>query len=132
MAGVTPMIFGFIRASSSKVLVTWRQVARVRLYAFAGLLVEFARCVPDVCRLLRRFESFAFDGVYMKKFRTFHVFQDPECMYQFDDVMTVAGAEVAYVHTFEYVLLVADKRFQRVVETDELLPALFVEPTPVE
>ena len=53
-------------------------------------------------------------------------------MHQFDDVMTVAGAEVAYVHTFEYVLLVADKRFQRVVETDELLPAVLVEPTPVE
>ena len=68
----------------------------------------------------------------MKKFRTFHVFQDPERMHQFDDVMTVAGAEVAYVHTFEYVLLVADKRFQRVVETDELLPAVLVEPTPVE
>ena len=113
-------------------MVTWRQVARVRLYAFAGFLVEFARCVPDVSRFLRRFESFAFDGVYMKKFRAFHVFQDPERVYQFDDVMTVARAEVAYVHSFEYVLLVADKRLQRVVETDELLPAVFVEPSPVE
>ena len=113
-------------------MVTWRQVARVRLYAFAGLLVEFARCVPDVCRLLRRFESFAFDGVYMKKFKDLSCLSGPERMHQFDDVMTVAGAEVAYVHTFEYVLLVADKRFQRVVETDELLPAVLVEPTPVE
>ena len=46
--------------------------------------------------------------------------------------MSVAGAEIANVHTVENVLLVGKQGFQGVIEPDNLLPPAFVKDSPFE
>ena len=136
MAGVTHDswigLCQFQQCLSEHVLVAWGQVAGVRFDAFACFFVKLPRSMPHVGSFFRRLESFSFHGVDVEQFRPFHPFQCFQRVYQFDDVMSVAGAEIANIHAFEHVLLVADERFQRIVETDEALAAFLVEPSPTE
>ena len=122
----------FQQGFPENVLIAGGEVAGVRFDAFAGFFVELSGSVPHVRGFFRRLESFSFHGVDVEQFRAFHFFQCPQRVYQFNDVMTVAGAEITNIHAFEHVLLVADERFQRIVEADEALAAFLVEPSPTE
>ena len=108
MAGVTPTIFGFCWASSSRVCpkTSWY--------------------VPRGDVLLGRGVAVPLLGVQVQQLRTAHVLDLPEYAHQFLDVMSVEGAEVAYVHALEDVLLMRDGTLQRVRESDESLAAVVV------
>ena len=66
----------------------------------------------------------------MQQAWTLHVLYASQGPYQFYHIMSILGAEITYIHTLEDVLLVVQQRFQRVVETYNLLAALVVKQTP--
>ena len=89
--------------------------------------VELPRRVPYGGFLLGRLISLAFGGVEMQQFWTLHVFQLAQQAHHLRHVVPVERTEVAYVHSLEDVLLVAQRRLQRVVEPYDAFSPVVVE-----
>ena len=97
--------------------------------ALARVGIEFSGRVPHGSLLFGRFVAFTFDGVQMKQLRPFHVFELLQHTHNFNDVVAIERAEIADVHAFEHVLLMAQCTLQRVVKADEPFAPAVVEIT---
>ena len=97
--------------------------------ALARVGIEFSGRVPHGSLLFGRFVAFAFDGVQMKQLRTFHVFKLLQHSHNFNDVVAIERTEIADVHAFEHVLLMAQCTLQRIVKADEPFAPAVVEIT---
>ena len=86
--------------------------------------IELTRRMPYGLIVLCRCIAMTFLRVQVEQLRTFHVLQLPQHAHQLLHVVSVEGPEVAYVHTFEDVLLVRDSTLQGITETDESLSAV--------
>ena len=122
----------FDEGLSEDVLEEGWEVAGVRGEAFAGFGVELAGCVPDFGGVFGGLESFALDGVEVEDFGAFHLLDVPQDAGHVDDVVSVDGSEVAYVHAFEDVLLSGGDGLEAVSEAYECLSAVFVEDAQAE
>ena len=91
--------------------------------------IEFSGRVPHGSLLFGRFVAFTFDGVQMKQLRPFHVFELLQHTHNFNDVVPIERAEIADVHAFEHVLLMAQRTLQCIVEADESFASAVVEIT---
>ena len=90
----------------------------------AGLRIKLTWRMPDGSRLLRRLVALAFHGVQVQQLRSFHILQLSEDTYQFLDIMSVEGSEIADIHSFEDILLVTDGRFHRIGQSDDAVLAV--------
>ena len=106
------------------VLETRRYVGGVLDYTLSRLGIKPAWGVPDGDILLGRGVAVAFLGVQVQQFGTAHAFQLAQDAYQFLDVVTVEGTEVADVHAFEDVLLVRNGRLDSIRQADESTTAV--------
>ena len=109
------------------VLVLGGLVLRVVAYPFACVHVKLARRVPYRGSLLGRAVALALYGVQVQQLRPPHVFQLAQYAHQLFHVMPVERPEIAYVEPLEYVLLVAEGRFERVAQAYEALAAVVLE-----
>ena len=80
--------------------------------------VETARSVPYSRIFLGRSIAFALYGLHMQQFGAFHVLDVVEHPDKGIYIMAVNRSEIAYIKTFEYILLIQQQRFQRIVETE--------------
>ena len=117
----------FQKRVAEYILVFRRFVAGVCDEALTSFRVEFARCMPDGSTLLGRFVTLALGGMQVEQLRTFHFLELLQQSYHFLDVMTVERTEVSDIHSLEDVLLMAQCRFQRIVQADDALLAVVVE-----
>ena len=115
---------------SEYILKAWRQSVGVAFQSFAGLFVEFSRGMPFGGRFFGGFKSFALYGVQMEQLGPLHVLDALQHFYQLDDIMSVPRTEIADIHAFENILLVADERFDGVIEADDAFFAVVVQPSP--
>ena len=123
--GVAPCQFQ--KRIAEDLLKLWRLVARVRNDALARLCVEAAGSMPNGGRLLGRLVTFAFDRVEMQQLRAPHILKLAHDPHHFLDVVSVKGSEVADVHAFKDILLMADSTLQGIVEPDDAFPPVVVE-----
>ena len=65
----------------------------------------------------------------MKQLRTFHVFELLQHTHNFNNVVAIERAEIADVHAFEHVLLMAQRTLQCIVEANESFASAVVEIT---
>ena len=63
----------------------------------------------------------------MQQLRTFHFLELLQQSYHLLDIMPVERTEVSDIHSLENVLLMAQCRFQRIVQADDALLAVVVE-----
>ena len=97
--------------------------------AFTRVGIEFSGRVPHGSLLFGGFVAFAFDGVQMKQLRPFHVFELLQHTHNFNDVVAIERTEIADVHAFEHVLLMAQCTLQCIVKADEPFAPAVVEIT---
>ena len=83
--------------------------------------------MPDGSTLLGWFVTLALGGMQVEQLRTFHFLELLQQSYYFLDVMTVERTEVSDVHSLKDVLLMAQCRFQCIVQADDALLAVVVE-----
>ena len=108
-------------------LKLWRLVARVGYDTLARFRIEAAGSMPNGGRLLGRLVTFAFDRVEMQQLGAPHILELAHDPHHFLDVVSVKGSEVADVHAFKDILLMADSTLQGIVEPDDAFPPVVVE-----
>ncbi len=87
--------------------------------SFACGRIEFSGGVPRSRVGLGRGIAFAFHCAQVEYAGAIHVAYVVEDTHDSVDVMAVERAEVSYVETFKEILLLADERFEAVVEAQE-------------
>lgn len=73
--------------------------------SFSGFFVEDTRSMPYCRCFFCRLKSFSFDGMDMKKLRTFHFFDIVQGLDKSQYIMAVYRSKVAYVESFKNILL---------------------------
>ena len=100
------ILFGkFHQGFAENVLIQRWQVVCIRCKAFTRFGIELSRCMPNARSLLGRFEAFPLNGVQVQDFRSFHIFDVPQDTCDVLHIVSVDGAEVADIHSFEDILL---------------------------
>ena len=82
--------------------------------------------------LLGSLEAFTLDGMYVQQLRSLHVLNLTQGSHQLHYVVSVAGTEIADVHTIEDILLIGEQHLQGVVKADNLLTTTLVQDAPFE
>ena len=125
--------FGKFKQSLAKdILIAQRLIFVCAFKAFSRLGIELARRMPDGGVLFRCGEAFSFGGVYVQHLWSGHSLDTLQGMHQRDYVMSVHRAEVTDIHSLEHILLIGQKGLHRIVETQNLAFAFFVEPSQLE
>ena len=110
-------------------LVLLRAALLVALDELSRLGVELPRRVPHGLVVLGGGVAVALLRVQVEQLGALHVLQLPQYAHQLLHVVAVEGAEVAYVHSLEYVLLAGDDALQRVHQAYDALAPVFAEHT---
>ena len=100
----------FQQRMAEHILKAWGHISCVPDQSFSRFGIELTWCMPNGDILLGRCITVAFLGVQMEQLGTFHVLQLAHDAYQFLDIMTIEGPEIADVHTFKHVLLMRNGR----------------------
>ena len=109
---------------SKHVLVSWWHPLGVVGYAVPCVYIKLTWSVPYCGLLFGRLISFAFSGVQVQEFWTFHVFELPHYPHQFLHVVTVVWSEVSDVHALKHVLLMTDGRLESIAQSDESIASV--------
>ena len=122
------VLLGKLQEGFAKYILVFRRfVAGVSYETFARFRIEFTWCMPDGSTLLGWFVTLSLGGMQMQQLRTFHFLELLQQSYHLLDIMTVERTEVSDIHSLENVLLMAQCRFQRIVQADDALLAVVVE-----
>ena len=120
----------FQQGFAKDILELWRLLGTRFRYALAAFYVELAWSVPDGGGLLRHDQPLTLDGVEVEELRPAHVLDAAQNIDKSYDIVAVGGAEIAYVHALEHVLLVREQRFQGVAEANDGPTARIVQDSP--
>ena len=122
------ILFRQLQQSLAKhsLILRWH-IPRLFRQPFTRIGIKLPWRVPYGSVLLRRLISHAFRGVQMQQLGTRHILQLPKDAHDFLYVMSVEGAEIAYVHALKDILLPTDDRFQSVVQAQDDVSAVVVE-----
>ena len=71
--------------------------------------------------------ALSFDGVKVENAWTLHVFYIVEHLHDLADVVAIEWSEIAYIQSFEYVLLFGNQRLNAIVESENDTPTLIVD-----
>ena len=112
---------------AENVLELRRLVAGVGDETLASLGVELARRMPDGGTLLGRLVALALGGVQVEELRTLHVLKLSQYAHNLLHVVPVERTEVTDVHALEDILLMAQRRLQGIVQSDDALASVLVE-----
>ena len=87
--------------------------------ALTGFRIKLSWGMPDGSTFFRRFVTFSFYRMQVEQFRSLHVLDLSQNLYQFLHVMSVVRPEITDVHTFKDILLTGKCRLDGIVEPQD-------------
>ena len=120
----------FEDSMSEYVLKARSHASHLTLHTLPRLRTKPPRRMKRRRVLLRRLKPLTLSRMKMQQPRPLHILDATQRLHQSNHIMPVLRSEIANIHTLKHILLIMDKRLDRIVETQQPLLPLVRQPAP--